>query len=104
MLPGSAGAPDFDRDSCADIVEALDNNGDRIANGGDKLQLDRAVAQKAAWLPPAVITLSEMVLFDVNSDRFANGSDQLTMNRVLAGKFGTINLNCTAAAIGIPAN
>jgi hypothetical protein len=101
---GGPASADYDRDGCPDVAEVLDVNGDRVANGGDKLSLDRAVAGKLAWAPPAFISSIEVVVFDTNGDGTINNVDQLAAARVIAGKYGPINLDCKATAIGINAN
>jgi len=101
---GAPATVDIDRDGCADAVERGDFNGDSVANAGDKLQLDRAIAGVLAWAPPATLTPLEQATMDFNGDGNGNSSDQLTLARVIAGSYGALNLNCRATVTGIAAN
>jgi len=66
---------DSDGDSCADTLEALDLNGDRFVDSGDRGLLNKRVAGKIAADP-----VSDSI-FDLNKDGFIDSGDQGLMNR-----------------------
>jgi hypothetical protein len=65
---------DTDGDGCDDWVEIHDINGDRTADSGDQLALNRRVARKIAANP-----ITDRV-FDTNKDTYIDSGDQLSLN------------------------
>jgi hypothetical protein len=106
--PGGASQVDHDRDGCADEVEAVDVDGNRLAGDGDRLGIARAALGVATFAPPGSATLEERRTADVDFNGVLGDPDRLAAARiVLTGSLPSIpdyNLDCRASVIGYDAN
>jgi hypothetical protein len=86
---------DTDADGCEDWVEISDVNGDRTADSGDQLDLNRRVARKIA-----ANAITDLV-FDLDKNAKVDSGDQLQMNQNTCGfKPGTGG--CGAVCQSVP--
>jgi hypothetical protein len=106
--PGGASQVDHDRDGCADEVEAIDVDGNRVAGDSDRLSIARAVLGVSLFAPPGSATPEERRTADVDFNGALGDPDRLAAARiVLTASLPSIpdyNLNCTAAVLGYNAN